>query len=170
VSLEQELGEVGGLHIDGNDDCRRWTVLLSLDHSPPNTWPGRTLITALRVYAVMAPLCALIFRGVQPHLSLPPIPMGDSQRAPWIPSVPELMKLDIGKYIYARLKVVNYPKESLHERAPAVLRTKHPVQLNLEGGAINGLDASLSPEELPEALAAFGTKKHQHTTMVSFFI
>ena len=45
LDLEIQLGEVGGLHCDGRDDYRRWTVLLALDNTLTSDFQGGTLWT-----------------------------------------------------------------------------------------------------------------------------
>jgi hypothetical protein len=92
VTLELSIGEVGGLHVDFHDCPRQWTVLLSLSNILDGHWPGRTIVTDLRLYAVMAPMTALLFKGVRTHISLGPIAMADSTKKPYKPAaeVPKL--------------------------------------------------------------------------------
>lgn len=162
ISLEFTLGEVGGLHADHNDDPRRWTVLLSLDNIPPNHWPGRTLITDLRVYAVMAPLTALVFPGVRPHLSLTPIPMGNSARKPYVPSIPGIADMDSSRFPYVRLKIVCYPKEPIHNYSTEFLKHDDLKSLKLPRGQ---KDAVRLPVALPQAISHFGSLEHQFNSL-----
>ncbi|PVH86286.1 hypothetical protein DL98DRAFT_526818 [Cadophora sp. DSE1049] len=156
LSLKITLGEVGGLHLDGRDDPASWTVLMSLSNSPDGYWPGRTLITSLRVYAVMAKVTALIFKGIHPHISLGPTAIGNSPRAPYVPSVP-VSSLDPNLYIYSRLMIVNYAKESIKDNSPALIRTRTPKILRTPC-----LEIFNAPDALPFALLAFGTLRNQH--------
>ncbi|KUJ09743.1 uncharacterized protein LY89DRAFT_740815 [Mollisia scopiformis] len=160
ISLELTLGEAGALHVDSKDDATRWTVLISLSHNPEGYWPGRTMITAHRAYAVMAPFTILIFNAVNPHISLGPIKMANSTRAPYVPSIPEIPYLDPTVYIYARLMIVNYPKKSIMDDSPILARNSTPMLLR---GPDNLNDSH--PQALPSALMAFGTLRNQHEWM-----
>lgn len=144
VKLEVSLGQVGRTHINFNDDLRRWTVLLSLDNIPGRYWPGRTMITSLRVYAVMAPGCALVFKAVHPHLSLGPIPMRDSKRNLYEPSA-LVTRLDPNEYMYLRAKIPVYPRTKIMNSSPALIRNITP-KLYLPENSL--------PFSRPEALAA----------------
>ncbi|TGO82810.1 hypothetical protein BPOR_0754g00050 [Botrytis porri] len=136
ASLEMSLGNFGALHIDGNDDSAMWTVLLVLSNIPESYWPGRTFISSLRIYATMGPMTALVFKAVHPHISLGPIPMGESKRL--------------------RLVAVCYPKKPVIRETPALLRRSTPKVLR----TIKGVRSSL-PEAHPVAIAAFGTLRNQ---------
>ncbi|TGO13250.1 hypothetical protein BTUL_0073g00180 [Botrytis tulipae] len=136
ASLEMSLGNVGALHIDRNDDSALWTVLLVLSNIPESYWPGRTFVSSLRLYATMAPMTALVFKAVHPHISLGPIPMGESKRL--------------------RLVTVCYPKGTVMRETPALIRRSTPKILR----TIKGVRSSL-PEAHPIAIAAFGTLRNQ---------
>ncbi|KAG9245060.1 hypothetical protein BJ878DRAFT_479578 [Calycina marina] len=161
-SLEMQLEVVGTLHIDHNDDKRRWTVLLSMDNTPPNHWPGRTLLTDLRLYAVMAPLTALVFPGVRPHFSLPPVPMGSSMRAEYTSPVRGIADLDPSEFLYLRVKVVSYPKEKIHDFSVANQVQK---ELNVLKPYNDYQDVVGTSEALPGAIVAFGTVEHQFNSL-----
>ncbi|KAE9378876.1 hypothetical protein N431DRAFT_325970 [Stipitochalara longipes BDJ] len=157
VDLQVAIGEVGGLHVDFHDCHRQWTVLLSLTNILDGYWPGRTVITDLRLYAVMAPMTAMIFKGVRPHISLGPIRMTGSTRNAYVPA-DEVPKLDPTKYVLSRIMVVGYPKAEVVEKSPSLIRQTTPAFLR-------GKDALFTsgPELLPFAIAAYGTMENQFT-------
>ncbi|KAF7909884.1 uncharacterized protein EAF01_003602 [Botrytis porri] len=156
ASLEMSLGNFGALHIDGNDDSAMWTVLLVLSNIPESYWPGRTFISSLRIYATMGPMTALVFKAVHPHISLGPIPMGESKRLryAYLPDKTHIM--DPVLYTQSRLVAVCYPKKPVIRETPALLRRSTPKVLR----TIKGVRSSL-PEAHPVAIAAFGTLRNQ---------
>ncbi|KAF7899542.1 hypothetical protein EAF00_003878 [Botryotinia globosa] len=156
ASLEMSLGNFGALHIDGNDDSALWTVLLVLSNIPESYWPGRTFVSSLRLYATMAPMTALVFKAVHPHISLGPIPMGESKRLryAYLPGKPHIM--DPVLYNQSRLVAVCYPKGTVMRETPALIRRSTPKILR----TIKEVRSSL-PEAHPIAIAAFGTLRNQ---------
>lgn len=83
--------------MDDKDDMRRWAVLLGLGNICAGKWPGRTMITDIRCYAVMALFTVLLFKAARSHKSLGPVSMGDSTRQPYIPAteVPQLGSMNL---------------------------------------------------------------------------
>ncbi|KAF7881857.1 uncharacterized protein EAF02_006545 [Botrytis sinoallii] len=156
ASLEMSLGNFGALHIDGHDDSAMWTVLLVLSNIPESYWPGRTFVSSLRIYATMGPMTALVFKAVHPHISLGPIPMGESKRLryAYLPEKTHIM--DSVLYNQSRLVAVCYPKGTVMRETPALLRRSTPKILQ----TIKGVRSSL-PEAHPIAIAAFGTLRNQ---------
>ncbi|CZR63736.1 uncharacterized protein PAC_13633 [Phialocephala subalpina] len=132
-------------------------LFFSLSNNLPGYWPGRAIISSLRIYAVIAPFTALIFKGVHPHKSFGSVKMTGSTRPPYVPSVPNVPSLDPEKYIHARLMVVNYPKESIVEKSPLMVRTR--TSKLLQGPQNLPSD---NPQALPSALMAFGTLRNRH--------
>ncbi|KAB8296385.1 hypothetical protein EYC80_009135 [Monilinia laxa] len=157
ASLELAIGDVGALHIDGHDDPTLWTVLLILSNIPKGYWPGRTFISSLRVYATMGPMTALIFKAVHPHVSMGPISMENSNRAPYQSYLPKSIEImDHRLYHYSRLAAVCYPKKTIMRKSPALIRRSTPAILQRR----IGLRSSL-PEAHPVAIAAFGSCRNQ---------
>jgi hypothetical protein len=154
--LKLTLGpNVGGLHVDYKDDAARFTVLLGLHNLKPGWWPGRTLITSLRAYCVLAPMTVLVFKAGHTHLSLAPAPP-DPERKPYQPSVEDVPELDDAKYIYSRCAVVNYARTVVIDKSAEIVRTKTPVVLQAKD-----FQESRNPEALPAGLIAFGTLQNQ---------
>ncbi|KAG4429024.1 hypothetical protein IFR05_015497 [Cadophora sp. M221] len=91
------IGDAGQLHLDNFDEFGGWSVLLGLSNIPSGRWPGRTLIISLRLYAVLTPITALVFKAVQPHISFGQIEMGDTSREPYQPSIPDVPILNSAK-------------------------------------------------------------------------
>ncbi|RAL64915.1 hypothetical protein DID88_001507 [Monilinia fructigena] len=157
ASLELAIGDVGALHIDGHDDPTLWTVLLILSNIPKGYWPGRTFISSLRVYATMGPMTALIFKAVHPHVSMGPVSMGNSNRAPYQSYLPKSIEImDHSLYHHSRLAAVCYPKKTIMRKSPALIRRSTPAILQRR----SGLRSSL-PEAHPVAIAAFGSCRNQ---------
>ncbi|KAF7959727.1 hypothetical protein EAE96_001337 [Botrytis aclada] len=156
ASLEMSLGNFGALHIDGNDDSAMWTVLLVLSNIPESYWPGRTFISSLRIYATMGPMTALVFKAVHPHISLGPIPMGESKRLQYVYLPEKTHIMDPVLYNRSRLVAVCYPKENIIRETPALIRRSTPKILQ----TIKGVRSSL-PEAHSIAIAAFGTYRNQ---------
>ncbi|ESZ89530.1 hypothetical protein SBOR_10086 [Sclerotinia borealis F-4128] len=156
-SLELAIGDVGALHVDGYDDPTLWTVLLILSNIPKGYWPGRTFVLSLRVYAIMGPMTAIVFKAVHPHISLGPSPMADFRRAPYRNYLSDdVLIMDPELYHQSRLAAVCYPKKAIMRKSPALIRRSTPAILQMT----NGLRSSL-PEAHPVAIAAFGTRRNQ---------
>lgn len=153
ADVQVDVGKGGGLHVDYLDDYRRWTVLLSLGNLNEGDWPGRTMITSLRVYCVLAPLTALVFKAVQPHNSKGPVPMAGSTRKRYVPSITNLPILDTGRHAYSRITCPCYPKKAIMDRSPFAIRTRTPDVMN----SIRGAENSRHPDLLFVAVHAFGT-------------
>lgn len=107
---------------------------------------------------MMAPLTALVFPGVRPHFSLAPIPMSDSTREPYVSSMPGNADMNTLKYPYGRLKIVCYPKETIHNYSTEFLKHDDLKNLKLARGQ---RDAVRLPVALPQAISHFGTLEHQ---------
>ncbi|KUJ07154.1 uncharacterized protein LY89DRAFT_369247 [Mollisia scopiformis] len=158
ASLEIALGDDGTLHVDVHDDIRQWTTLISLSNNVTGYWPGRTLITSHRIYAVMAPFTVLLCKAANPHLSIRPELMVGSDRAPYLPSVSSVPTLDPEEHISARVTAVNYSNEAIMNRSPLLAREHSSILL--QKFETNG-ELPRSPHALPSALMAFGTRKNQ---------
>jgi len=161
--LKFALGVGGNLHIDKYDSPRNYTVLLCLSNLPDGVWPGRTLLADLRLYIVTAPMTALIFKGTRSHLSIGPrFPTG-STRPQYQPSA-QIPHLPAKDYIFARATTINYPRDTILLHSASKLRQGTPLfyrgNEKLETG---------SPESLPPALAAFGTKENQWKFLAQSF-
>ncbi|APA10845.1 hypothetical protein sscle_07g056150 [Sclerotinia sclerotiorum 1980 UF-70] len=162
VSLQNSLGNVGGLHADANDSPNHWTSLLCLSNMPSNYFGGRTAITSIRTYTEFPPKGkgVLVFRAVHPHLSIGPAEMEEhSTRKPSHFEMPEGdEELDPARYIHSRCMAVGYPKERIMKKSPEIQRNLTPLLYNQRPDTKTN-----TPEKLPEALLAFGTKENQGT-------
>ncbi|KAJ8068880.1 hypothetical protein OCU04_002564 [Sclerotinia nivalis] len=162
TSLQSALGSVGGLHVDANDSPNHWTSLLCLSNMPSNYFGGRSAITSIRTYTEFPPKGkgVLVFRAVHPHLSIGPAQMEEhSARKPWHFEMPEGdEELDPARYITSRCMAVAYPKEHIMKKSPEIQRNLTPLLYKQRPDTKTN-----TPEKLPEALLAFGTKENQAT-------
>ncbi|KAF7865426.1 hypothetical protein EAF04_006402 [Stromatinia cepivora] len=162
ASLQSALGSVGGLHADANDSPNHWTSLLCLSNMPSTYFGGRSAITSIRTYTEFPPKGkgVLVFRAVHPHLSIGPAEMEeDSARKPWHFEMPEGdEELDSARYITSRCMAVGYPKEHIIKKSPEIQRNLTPLLYKQKPDTRTN-----TPEKLPEALLAFGTKENQAT-------
>ncbi|CAD6444247.1 813c1d02-8d1a-4d9d-962f-d046a2cfa739 [Sclerotinia trifoliorum] len=162
ASLKNSLGSVGGLHADANDSPNHWTSLLCLSNMPSNYFGGRTAITSIRTYTEFPPKGkgVLVFRALHPHMSIGPAKMEEhSARKPLHFEMPEGdEELDPVRYIASRCMAVGYPKEHIMKKSPEIQRNLTPLLYNQRPNTKTN-----TPEKLPEALLAFGTKENQAT-------
>jgi len=137
-----ELGFVGGLHVDKSDDPARYTVAISLANIPANHHPGRLLLTAHRLYWITAPYTAFIFKAVHPHVSLGHVP-SDPRYQQYAPTLP-IPTLDPNLFALNRLLLVCYPSElAMRQSGTHIAKTKDGYQIANHG------------------IAAFGTTRRQ---------
>ncbi|EDO01025.1 predicted protein [Sclerotinia sclerotiorum 1980 UF-70] len=119
-------------------------------------------ITSIRTYTEFPPKGkgVLVFRAVHPHLSIGPAEMEEhSTRKPSHFEMPEGdEELDPARYIHSRCMAVGYPKERIMKKSPEIQRNLTPLLYNQRPDTKTN-----TPEKLPEALLAFGTKENQGT-------
>lgn len=161
--MENTLGLVGGLHVNGNDSRNHWTSLLSLSNLPNDCAAGRTLQTATRTYVEFPPKGkgVIVFRAVHPHLSIGPSAIDpDSVRKPYPFQMPENdEELDPAKYVTTRCLAVGYPKRHIMEKSPEIQRNIAPVIFKKEP---ENLTSTNTPDRHPLSLLAFGTRENQN--------
>lgn len=162
VELQETLGAVGGLHVDGNDSPNHWTTLLNLSNLPEGCSGGRTLVTSTRTYFQWTPQgrAAAVFRAVHPHLSIGPAAIDPNlDREPSHFEMPEGdEELDPEMYISARVMAVGYAKDHIMKKSPEIQRNLTPALYKQAP-----YTKTNTPDRLPEALLAFGTVENQAT-------